>query len=159
MMGGRPARLDAFPPVVGPGCRLLILGSMPSAESLRKGQYYGHPQNAFWRVVFGLWDLVPPHDYGARTRFLLERGVALWDVLASCRREGSSDSAIRDARPNDFPAFFAKWPGIRTVCFNGSAAETLFKRFVPDPGLESFRLGSTSPAHAVGFEERMKEWH
>lgn len=151
-------KITAFPPIVGPDARLLILGSMPSAASLRKTQYYGNPQNAFWRVIFGLWDLTPPDDYEERARFLTERGIALWDVLASCSREGSADSAIRDAEPNDFGAFLAKWPGIRFLCFNGSAAEALFHRFVGAPDLRSIRLGSTSPAHAVAFEERLMEW-
>ena len=161
--------LQAFPPLVRADSRLLILGSMPSVESLRKQQYYGHTQNTFWRILHDLWDQPLPADYARRTGFLLDHQLALWDVLASCRRTGSADTLIRDGSANDFPAFFQSWPRLRWICFNGQAAARLFDRLVlrPNsaaspaalkPGLMVFQLGSTSPAHAVPYASRLQEW-
>jgi hypoxanthine-DNA glycosylase len=161
--------LQAFSPLVGDGSRVLILGSMPSPQSLKAGQYYAHPQNAFWRIIFDLWEAPLTEDYAERTCFLLEHGLALWDVVASCRREGSADSAIRDATPNDFAAFFRQWPQIGRICFNGRVAEQLFRRLVLKdggygtlealrPGLQTIRLGSTSPAHAAPYAVKLAEW-
>jgi TDG/mug DNA glycosylase family protein len=166
---GNPRKLTAFPPLVEAGSRLLILGSMPSAESLRRQEYYAHPQNTFWRIIHNLWGEASPAEYALRVRFLLDRRLALWDVLADCRREGSADSAIRDGTPNDFAAFFRMWPQITRICFNGQTAAKLFGRLVlkknglksPEglnPGLTAFQLGSTSPARAVPYAERLQEW-
>ena len=161
--------LQAFPPLVNSSSRVLILGSMPSVESLRKHEYYAHPQNTFWRIIHDLWDQPLPDVYDQRARFLLDHQLALWDVLASCQREGSADSAIKDAIANDFPAFFQTWPQIRWICFNGQTAGKLFDRMVlrPNgwrspadlkPGLAACQLGSTSPAHAIAYEQRLQDW-
>ena len=134
----------------------MVLGSMPGAASLRLQQYYGHPHNAFWRIM-GHWlgfDAALP--YAERRAALLRSGVAVWDVLAHCVREGSLDAAIsRESMvPNDFAAFFAAHSGIRRVCFNGATAAEVFRRHVlpglPAPWntLDYRRLPSTSPAHA-----------
>lgn len=163
-------RLRAFPPLVDDRSRLLILGSMPSEASLRRQQYYGHPQNAFWPIVFDLWQTPQTTDYGQRTRFLLDHQIALWDVLASCTRQGSADRAIRQAQPNDFAAFFAAWPHLRWVCFNGQAAAALFDRLVLKangwtaltdvrPDLQGCLLCSTSPAHAIRYPDKLTAWH
>lgn len=161
--------LTAFPPLVSSNSRLLILGSMPSAESLRRQEYYAHPQNAFWRIIHDLWHQPLPQEYDQRIHFLLEHELALWDVLANCRREGSADTAIQDAVANDFPAFFQAWPQLRWICFNGQASAQLFDRLVlrPNgwktvaeikPGLAACQLGSTSPAHAVPYAQRLQDW-
>jgi hypoxanthine-DNA glycosylase len=162
-------RLTAFPPLVDTGSRLLILGSMPSEASLRRRQYYGHPQNHFWRLVHALWGAQLSDLYDDRMAFLGEHQLALWDVLATCRRRGSSDSEIRDGEANDFTAFFARWPNLEAIAFNGRAAAALFARLVvrplgwtvltPNrPPLTLIQLGSTSPAHAVPFDERLSDW-
>lgn len=161
--------LIAFPPLVNANSRLLILGSMPSVESLRKQEYYAHPRNSFWRIIHDLWGQSQPADYEQCAKFLLDHELALWDVLASCRRIGSADSAIRDAVANDFPAFFQSWPQLRWVCFNGQTAANLFDRFVLKPrgcsvvtelhpGLTAFQLGSTSPAHAIPYDKSLADW-
>jgi len=103
--------LQAFLPVVAENSRVLILGSMPSVASLAKHQYYAHPHNAFWQIIHDLWGVELSQDYAARVQFLLAHGLALWDVVASCRREGSADAAIRDAVVNDFATFSSNGPG------------------------------------------------
>jgi len=152
--------LRGFAPIADENSRILILGSMPSVESLRREQYYGNPQNAFWRLMAALLGEPYAEDYANRTAMLLRHGVALWDVLRSCEREGSLDSNIKRPEVNDFAAFFAAHPRISRVYLNGGKAYALFKKHVgfDFPGIEFARLGSTSPAHAVPFEQRLSDW-
>ena len=146
--------VQSFAPVASADARALILGSMPGVKSLRAGQYYAHPQNRFWPFMGELVGATPALPYPERCARLTDAGVALWDVLASCERPGSLDSAIRDdtAQANDFDAFFASHPAIEAVLFNGTKAENSFRRFVlpamARTGLEYRRLPSTSPANA-----------
>ncbi len=157
------SRIHSFPPVASSKSRVLILGSMPGEASLRAGQYYAHPRNAFWRIMGDLFGASRSLAYHERLTILDEVGIALWDVLQACVRLGSLDSAITDEIPNDFPAFFAKHPMITHVFFNGSKAEAAFRRYAL-PGLvedrHSFaRLPSTSPAHAaMALADKVRAW-
>jgi len=152
--------ISGFAPIVNEDSRVLILGSMPSEASLAKGEYYGNPRNAFWPLVSVLLGEPYRSSYMARVDMLLRHGIALWDVAASCERQGSSDAEIRRVSVNGFPAFYAAHPGIRSVFFNGGKAWALYKRYVGLTENEFFyqRLGSTSPAHAVSFEARLRDW-
>jgi TDG/mug DNA glycosylase family protein len=157
--------LTGFPPIVEEGCRVLILGSMPSAESLRQQQYYAHPRNAFWPIMEKLFSIPRESEYVTRTRLLGKKGVAVWDVLQSCVRPGSLDSAIEAGSEilNDFSSLHARYPGIRTVFFNGGAAQKIYRRYVPGrqtlPELEYHLLPSTSPAYAaMSFEKKLQRW-
>lgn len=158
---------SAFPPILGEGARLLILGSMPSEASLAAGRYYGHPRNAFWPIMEALLGLPAGSDYARRTAALRAHGIALWDVIAACARPGSLDADIvaDSIRCNDFAALFDEQPGIRRIAFNGGTAEREFRRRVlpllqPDQAaIERRRLPSTSPAHAgMGFEAKLAAW-
>lgn len=150
-------RVRSFPPVENSRARVLILGSMPGVASLAAGQYYAHAQNRFWPIVCELLGAKGMPSYAARVRLLLAHRIALWDVLESCVREGSLDSAIDDAsaKANDFGAFFRTHPRVVRILFNGAKAEAAWRRQVR-PGLETraanietLRLPSTSPAHAA----------
>ena len=131
---------------------------MPGDASLRAGQYYAHPRNVFWKLLCELLGAAPGLPYADRVRLLKARRIALWDVLASCAREGSLDAAIDEASAvaNDFPAFFKTHRSIAQVLFNGAKAEACFRRHVmpvlaaDGPSPHGFaRLPSTSPAHAA----------
>lgn len=155
----------SFAPVADKTARVLILGSMPGIESLRAAQYYAHPRNAFWRIMGDLVGASPDLCYAARTRRLRQAGIALWDVLAACVREGSLDAAIDENSiiANDLVAFLAQHPGITHVYFNGATAERCFRVHV-QPALEAKvlklqRLPSTSPAHAArSYAEKLRVW-
>lgn len=153
--------LYSFAPVADSRSRMLILGSMPGKASLRKHQYYGHPQNAFWRLMCVLLKEPFADDYETRVNMLLRRGIALWDVIQSCRRQSSLDADIRNAVVNDFSSFFKQHPAIRHVFFNGQMAHNTFARHVgfDFDGIKFHRLGSTSPAHAIPFEKRVEDWY
>ncbi|HSM29703.1 MAG TPA: DNA-deoxyinosine glycosylase [Woeseiaceae bacterium] len=152
-----------FPPVAREDARVLILGSLPSEASLRAGEYYAHPRNAFWKIMRVI--AAAAGDYPARCRALQARRIAVWDVLSSSVRPGSLDADIdmNSAVPNDFEKFLAGHEDIRLVCFNGRTAQQIFQRRVqpslPESGLELALLPSTSPAHAsLTFEEKLAAW-
>ena len=154
-----------FPPIATPRATRLILGSMPGAESLRAVQYYAHPRNAFWWIMGELFGADPGLSYAARTQKLGAAGIAVWDVIATCRRPGSLDARIDRASiiVNDFASFLAIYRNITHVYFNGATAERLFLRLAL-PSLQGFtldfkRLPSTSPAHAsLNFEQKLAAW-
>lgn len=150
------ALVRSFPPLARRDARVLILGSMPGAESLRRRQYYAHPSNQFWPIMGALFGADAALPYAERVDRLLDRGIAVWDVLRRCAREGSLDSAIRPGSEavNDFAAFFRRHASVGAVFFNGRKSEDVFIRAVqPRLGargeaLRCERLPSTSPAHA-----------
>ncbi len=146
----------SFPPIATPQSHTLILGSMPGVISLQKQQYYAHPRNAFWPIMGELLRFDPQSPYPQRTVALQNARIALWDVLQSCRREGSLDTDIDQDSivPNDFARFLAAHRHIERIFFNGATAETIFRRRVlpefKDQGeWQLLRLPSTSPAHAA----------
>ena len=169
MASRRSSRIAGFDPVATPAAQVLILGSMPGEASLRAGEYYAHPRNAFWKLMGELLDVPATATYEARTAALQDARIALWDVLQSCRRQGSLDSEIEPAsiRVNDFSAFFTRHSDIRLVCFNGAAAERWYGSQVlvnADPGhghagRRHVRLPSTSPAHAgLPYAAKLQAW-
>ena len=155
----------SFAPLFRADARVLVLGSMPGTASLAAAQYYAHPRNAFWPIMGALFGAGPELPYAQRLERLASAGVALWDVIGRCERAGSLDSAIAPAsiEANDFAGLFAACPGIAHVFFNGTAAETAFRRHVRGrialPPLHFARLPSTSPAHAArGLEAKLAAW-
>lgn len=160
-------RVRSFPPLEDRRARVLVLGSMPGAASLAAGRYYAHPRNHFWPIMGRLFGAGPELPYAARVRRLKSCGVAVWDVLESCVRQGSLDADIEEGsiEVNDFAGFFAAHPGIGTVFFNGAKAEATYRRRVlatlhgPGRALATRRLPSTSPAHAaLGFDAKLEAW-
>ena len=140
---------------------MLILGNMPSVMSLRTQQYYGNPQNAFWRIAGEVFAFDASAPYDARTAALTRNGVAVWDVLRSCRRVGSLDSAVEpdSMAANDFRQFFQLHRSIGRVYFNGAAAEKNFNRLVRvAPDLSYRRLPSTSPAQTMRYVDKLAAW-
>ena len=153
-------RIFGFPPVARSDARVLILGSMPSVESLRRSFYYAHPRNAFWPMMAEILGEARPESIEEKAAMLTRHRIALWDTVESCERAGSLDSAIRSARANDFAAFYGRCPEIRFVFFNGAAAEQLYRRLVArrDDARSFFRLPSTSPAYTLRYEEKKAAW-
>lgn len=158
-MTGAAPRLQGLPPVIAPGTRLLILGSFPGAASLRAQQYYGHPRNHFWPLVGAIWGIeLLPMPYAQRLDVLRERGLGLWDVYASCRREGSLDQAIREAQVNDLASLLQLAPGLCLVAHNGGESARAMKQ-VQALGLPVLRLPSSSPANASwSFDAKLAAW-
>jgi hypoxanthine-DNA glycosylase len=155
-------RAEGFPPIARADARVLILGSLPGQRSIDEQQYYAHPQNAFWSIMCELFGV--DGDYEARCARLVDRGIALWDVLHSSVRPGSMDADIRmdGAAANDFGNFFQRHPEIGLIVFNGRKAEQLFSRFVAADvaaGIRRTGLPSTSPAYAsLPYSGKLAAW-
>lgn len=159
-------RLQGLPPIVSASTRLLILGSFPGVASLRAQQYYGHPHNQFWKILQAIWPSVPmdtgANSYEKRSKWLLDRGLGLWDVYASCERSGSLDSAIRNPQVNDFASLKAHCPQLKMIAHNGGESFKHARLVRSSLGVEHFplvKLPSTSPANASwNFERKLAAW-
>ena len=157
--------IRSFPPIENPQATVLILGSMPGKASLKAYEYYAHPRNAFWSIMGELVSANPNLAYQARMEKLKSAGIALWDVLACCARDGSLDADIVEDSilPNDFKTFFLTHRNISHVFFNGTMAEKCFFKYVL-PSLETnamnfHRLPSTSSAHAgKNYQQKLEAW-
>ena len=153
--------LHGLPPIIDDGARLLVLGNMPSVTSLGAHEYYANPRNAFWRIMGEIFGFAADGPYDERTSALTAHGVAVWDVLRSCRRVGSLDSAVEPDSmvANDFGQLFERPPRISRVFFNGAAAEKNFNRLVSAaPDLRYRRLPSTSPAQTMRYADKLAAW-
>ena len=148
----------SFEPVLAPDARVMIVGSMPSVKSLADAQYYAHPRNAFWPILFDIWGVVPHNDYERKKAMLREHGVALWDAAACCEREGSLDSSMRGVVYNDFSRVYAVCPRIGVVLCNGGTAFSLFMRSGFAGERRVLRMPSTSPAYTMPYEEKRRVW-
>lgn len=151
--------LHGFPPVIDRRTRILLLGSFPGAASLSAQQYYAHPRNQFWRLLSALLeeDLIDL-SYPQRLQRLLAHQIGLWDVIASCEREGSLDTAIRRAQSNEFAFLKHQCPQLQRIGFNGKTSGKLASQFA-QAGFETYILPSSSPANAQwSFEQKLTIW-
>jgi hypoxanthine-DNA glycosylase len=159
--------IKSFSPIISAESRILILGSIPGEASLCAHEYYAHPRNAFWYILYAVWPedtdvafggSLPP--YKDRLSFLLSRELALWDVIAACTRAGSLDSAVRSEKIQSFDSFFNAYPNIGKVLFNGRKAYEVFSRQYGFTEGKIYQLmPSTSPAHAsLSFAEKLAMW-
>lgn len=143
-------RKSGLAPVCGESPEILILGSLPGDESIRRQQYYGNPRNMFWDVLGGVFSEQPPYDYLGRKDYLAKRRIALWDVFQSAEREGSLDSEIFKPEFNDISSLLLRHPSIRVIALNGGKAEKAFRQYCKghELDLSNIRiipLKSTSP--------------
>lgn len=146
-----------IPPLYDSAAEVLILGSFPSVKSREQAFFYGHKQNRFWRVISALYVEPTPIEIEEKRAFVLRNHLALWDVIASCEITGSSDSSIKNVRPNDIAPILAAAP-IRAIFTNGRTAHTLYERYIlPVTGRPAIYLPSTSPANASMNLERLTE--
>lgn len=148
-----------FPPVVDENCRILILGSFPSVKSRKDGFFYGHPQNRFWKMLAAVFGEEVPADIPAKKALLLRHHIALWDVIASCEIEGSSDASVKNAVPVDI-SHVTNVTAIERVICNGNLAHKLYQRFLEgQTGVKALARPSTSPANAAfSLEKLVSAW-
>lgn len=149
-----------LPPVSNNNAKVLILGTMPGADSLKLQQYYGNSRNNFWKLMEAVLEVKAPESYPEKIKLLLKSNIALWDVCKSCIRQGSLDTDIKDEVPNDLVPFLKEHSNIRLIAFNGKEAEKKFKYHFKDLiNIETIQLPSTSPANAqISWEVKAKHW-
>ena len=147
--------IHPFPPFFRPDSHILILGSFPSVKSREQMFFYGHPQNRFWRVLAAVFSDAVPLSIPEKRVFLEKHRVALWDSIARCTIEGSSDSSIRDVVPNDLSVILDSAP-ISAIYCNGKSSFDCYSRYIlPVLSREAIPLPSTSPANAAWTLDRL----
>lgn len=148
-----------IPPVFDRHSKVLILGSFPSVKSREAQFFYGHPRNRFWKVTSAVFGTPEPKTVEEKKAFLLSHGIAVWDVIASCEIEGSSDSSIKNVVPNDLTRIL-NTTDIKQIFVNGKTAEKFYNKYIKDTiDREAVCLPSTSPANAAWSVERLaKAW-
>lgn len=153
--------IHSFPPVAEQDAKILILGSIPGIKSLETQQYYAHPMNQFWRILFDLFHQEQASEYDNKILFLKHHHIALWDVIQQCERKGSLDSGILTIVPNEFAPFFQHHPQIRALFFNGIKAKETYSKYYKNlsfPAAEFFCLPSTSPANVMPYTDKLLRW-
>ncbi len=142
-------QIHPIPPLYDGRSRILVLGSFPSVLSRKTCFFYGHPQNRFWKVLAALFTSPVPETIEEKKALALENGVALWDVIASCDIDSSSDASIRAVVPTDLTPILDKAPIHKIFC-NGATSHKLYTQHQQRrTGREALRLPSTSPANAA----------
>ncbi len=150
---------QGLPPVIGDDAYVLVLGSFPSERSLATGEYYANRGNGFWPLLGSVFGFDADTPYEQRIAAVTGHGVALWDVVHSCRRAGSMDAAIdwKSLVVNDFGPVLRLYPGITRVFANGLTAHRLFERHV-ETALPIVRLPSSSGALPMSFADKLTRW-
>jgi hypoxanthine-DNA glycosylase len=153
-------QIQSFPSISDSTAKILMLGTMPGAQSLAANEYYGNSRNHFWQLLFTIFNEPYSTDYQTKKNLILKNNIALWDVLQACERIGSLDSAILKEVPNDFNNFLKAHPHITYIFFNGQPAAKFFKKYVTiDSKYTLVTLPSTSPANAgFSFERKLEAW-
>lgn len=153
------SRISSFPPIVDKSSKILILGSVPGVKSLQMQQYYAHPQNNFWKLMFHLVDTEFSSDYHTRLQLLKKHRIALWDVIESCERKGSKDTDIKSEIDNDIQELINSYPNIKIIFCNGQKSyKNLLKVVGKNFIIPIVVLPSTSPLHTIKFEEKLEQW-
>ena len=146
-----------FKPIYNEGSKILILGSFPSVKSRENQFYYGHPQNRFWKVVAKVLDVKTPETIEEKKAMLLDNHIAIWDVIASCSIQGSSDTSIKDVVVNDFSEILRN-SSVKNIYVNGGKAYELYHKYAEkETGIKAIKLPSTSPANAAWNVDRLYE--
>ena len=146
-----------FPPLYNENSKILILGSFPSVKSREQMFFYGHPQNRFWKVVSAVFESTEPVTIEEKRNFLLNNGIALWDVIGSCEITGSADSSIKDVKVNDISEIL-NIADIKNIYVNGKTAEKYFNKYMKKSiSKEAICLPSTSPANAAWTVDKLIE--
>ena len=157
---------NGLAPLACPNPVVLVLGSLPGDESIRRQEYYGNPRNMFWRVMAGVFDDAVPETYPEKKAFLARHHVALWDIFASAEREGSMDANIHDILPNDIHGFLKEHPSIKAIALNGGKSARAFKKAWKETpaafdGIIVFSFTSTSPlslSAGWSLERIIEQW-
>ena len=130
-------------PIFNHDSRVLILGSFPSPLSRKNNMFYGNPRNRFWEILSAIFNEKIPQNNSGKIAFLLDKKIALWDVVKECEIYGASDSSITNVVPNDLDKIFSI-ANIQAVFTTGQTATKLYAKLF---NKNSIYLPSPSPAN------------
>tara|TARA_R110002126_G_scaffold150600_3_gene297428 strand:+ start:180 stop:653 length:474 start_codon:yes stop_codon:yes gene_type:complete len=152
--------ITSFSPFINSETEILVLGTMPGIASLEKQEYYAHPRNHFWKIMYTLLDSLPISVvFEDKIKLLQANKIGLWDVLENCDRKGSLDIHIKNQKENDFETLFKNYPRITKIIFNGKESHKYFlKKFGQIKGITYYVMPSTSPANTMSFEKKLEIW-
>lgn len=158
-------RIYGFDPIIDSCSETVLLGTIPGPQSLSIGEYYADPHNQFWTIIEAVFNVPISGEYMKRRQYLLERNIAIWDVLESAERLGGTDKGITNATINDFHIFFCKYPTIKRVILLGNTAMTYYKKGIKTdkvPGSIPFKQVQSSSAtpgkYVLRFREKVEQW-
>ena len=152
-------RISSFPPIVSEDSEILILGSVPGIKSLEMQEYYAHPQNKFWRILFELFQEDFTADYAEKIELLKKNKIAVWDVIDSCDRKGSLDSEIKNEAHHDILQLLQDFPSIKVIFCNFQKSFKTLRKILPDDlKIPILVLPSTSPAYTIPYQQKLKDW-
>ena len=152
-------RISSFPPIISKDSKILILGSVPGIKSLEMQEYYAHPQNKFWKILFEIFREDFSTDYSEKLNFLKKYHIAVWDVIDSCERKGSLDTEIKNENHHNILQLLEDFPNIKVIYCNGQKSfKTLGKILPQDFEIPIFVLPSTSPAYTIPYEKKLEDW-
>jgi hypoxanthine-DNA glycosylase len=151
---------NSFEPISNTDTIILILGTLPSDKSLEKGEYYGNPNNRFWKIISTITNNKLPNNYSDKKEFLLENNIGLWDIAKRANRKGSLDNDIINEEPNDLENFILNHKHLKVIGFNGKKSETLYDNyFKRNKGIKYISLPSSSSANTrIKFDDICKVW-
>lgn len=152
-------RIQSFPPKVYQDSKILILGSIPGVKSLEMQEYYAHPQNQFWKLMFHILGEAFSENYSEKLDLLKRHKIALWDTIESCEREGSLDTKIKNEIANSIADLLKNYPNIKAIFCNGQKSyKNLLKQINSSSEISILPMPSTSPLHTISFEKKHQEW-
>lgn len=151
---------QALQPLIDNSTIILIMGTMAGEQSIAKQEYYANRGNLFWKILFAIFEEEFSTSYEDRKALVKKYNIGLWNVLKSCKREGSSDAKITEETINDFENLHKQFPNIKYVFFESKAAAKYFhKHSVPQDGITYITLPSTSGLNAgLTTAEKMEQW-
>ena len=145
-----------FKPIIFKNSKILILGTFPSLKSFENSFYYAHPKNQFWKILREISGY-PINNRDQKIWLIKELNLALWDIVASCNRENSSDNNLKDIKVNDIKSLLKEYPNIKQIAFTSRLAQKLYNREFKDLDIDTFYLPSPSPAYAaMSFEDKCR---
>lgn len=152
-------RISSFPPIISNDSKILILGSVPGIKSLEMQEYYAHPQNKFWRILFELFNEDYTTDYAEKIKLLKKNKIAVWDVIDSCERKGSLDTEIKNENHHNILQLLDDFPSIKVIFCNGQKSFKTLGKILPDYlKIPVFVVPSTSPAYTIPYKKKLKDW-
>lgn len=146
-----------LPPMIDERTEILILGSAPSEQSIKKQEYYGNKGNQFWKIIFQVLNVPDPNNYSERLRILKAHKIGLWDVYHSFQRDGSMDHHFQQTTLNEFETILKIAP-IKQIIANGKKASIEINRNHLFSSLPISHCASTSGANNGRMKQRFEEW-